>query len=494
MSWRKTSKMKWCFLINPAPLLIEFLGKLSREVVKGGDEYILVANSKIAEYDKKKYFPKDVKIFSEVDWCLENYKKNQKEFGGLSWKEFFPEFDRFNRFKLFKYDYNNSVEIISQSYQFLDFVFQKEKPEVVVSEAPTGIFNEVSYYLCKKFNLTYLGLIGSRFDGRIDIYDSKHTCPKYKNTFREMANCNISEAEKKFARDFIKNFLSHKQLPPYVTFQNQNIHLGEINRIKRYIKREKEMCRYLFRYFLNRKYFRPFDYNSEFLLKYGFRYPLDFLKCRFRILLQKNIFNSLSNNDDKFFLFPLHLQPESSTSVQATYFCDQLNTVMNIAFSLPLPYKLYVKEHPAAIGTRPSNFYRKLKEIPNVVLISPNEDTENLIKKSQGVITLTSTIGMEAALAGKPVYVLGNVFYSYHPLCQKVNSFEELKQKIEMDLVRKPDIDDLEDINLRFILSYFKNTIAGEVAAAISENDTNDYKAIYKEIKRIFFYGKTNFI
>jgi len=481
--------MKWCFLVNPAPLIIEFFGKFAQQLVKEGDEYIVVVNSKIAEYDKKKYFPRDARIFSEVDWCIKNYQKDQKDFPGLSWKEFFPEFDRFNEFKVYDFNYQNSVEIVAQSYQFADFIFQKEKPDVIVAESPTGIFNEVFSFLSKKYKVAYLGLLDSRIRGRIDICNPKHTYSKDQKIFKEMKEADISEEERKLARDFIESFTSHKELPSYMDYQNRHIKLGEIGRIKGYIKREKEMMRHYLKYLSQRKYFKPFDYNSEFLIKYVFRYPREALKRKFRKFFQRNIFDS-PDNKDKYFLFPLHLQPEASTSVQATYFSDQINTIKNVAFSLPFPYKLYVKEHPSAVGTKSGHFYKKIKEFPNTVLIAPNENVENLIEKSQGIITLTSTIGMEAVLLGRPTYILGNVSYQYHSLCRKVNGFGELRQKIQDDLVNKPAINNLEDINIRFIVFYLRNTIVGDIATASSKHDTNNYKEIYENIVKVFFKDK----
>lgn len=478
MPRRKTSKIKWCFLISPSSFLMEFLGKLVYQIVKERDECILAVDSKIAEYSKKKYFPQDIKILSKADWYVENYKKNQKEFGNLSWREFFPEFDRL---KLFKFGYNNSVEMVSQLYQFINFLFQKEKPDIVIYEPPSGTIAELFYYLCKKNNITYFGLTPSKFKGRIDVYDLEHTDSKYEKTFRKISN--ISEEERSFTRDFIKKFLSHKQLPSYMKYHN--IYYNQIDRLKNYLKRAAEIYQPWLKYFLKRKYFKSFDYGSELEFKYDFWYPGKVLMRKFKFLFQKNIYDSLDKND-KFFLFPLHSQPEYSTLILARYFSDQVNTIKNAAFSLPFPYKLYVKEHPIVQGDRPRNFYREIKQIPNVVLVSPYENVKNLIKKSRGIVTLTSTIGMEAALTGKPVYVLGNTFYSYHSLCRKVNGFEELKQRIEADLNRESTPGDLENVNLRFIISYFRNTIAGDIAAASSKNDTNDYKEIYEGIKRMF--------
>lgn len=474
--------MKWCLLLTNAPDLSEFLGKLSYQVIESGDECIVVANSKIAQYDKRKYFPKDVRLLSKIDWGIKNYKKEYEEFNNFSWKIFFPTFDRKTHLKFFKFNYTNSVEIISQLYQFINYILQREKPDLLINESPANIFTEIAYHLCKKYNILYLGLMGSRIEGRVDIYDLEHTYSKYEQSFNKVSIRNISSSEKKFAKDFIKKFVSHKKLPSGAN--NPLLYFHKINLIKYYSKRLAQVYQSRLRYFKNRKQFKSFDYESEAILKSSFQAPLNALHRKFRSFFQRKIFKSINN--DNFFLFPLHFQPEASTSVLATYFYDQLNTIKNIAFSLPFPYKLYVKEHPTAIGTRSWHFYKELKKIPNVVLISLYENVENLINKSYGVITLTSTIGMEAALLGKAVYVLGNVFYSYHPLCRKINNFDELRERIKQDLIKTPNLDNLDEINIKFIISYYRNTIPGDILAASSKDDSNNYKAIYEDIKKMF--------
>ena len=122
--------MKWCFLLNNADLMMEFLGKFSRQLQSEGDECIIAANSKIAEYSKLEYFPSAVKVFSKVDWLAEHYRETQKQPENVTWKEFFASFDRKRRVRTFTYQ--ESVEIITQLYCFLDSVFRKERPDVVM--------------------------------------------------------------------------------------------------------------------------------------------------------------------------------------------------------------------------------------------------------------------------------------------------------------------------------------------------------------------------
>ena len=234
-----------------------------------------------------------------------------------------------------------------------------------------------------------------------------------------------------------------------------------------------------------RKEVKRYDVESEIRWMRSFAAPLEMLRRQFRILSQKRIYSLYDERDkNRFFVYPLQLQPETSTSLCATYYNDQLSTIQNIAFTLPFPYKLYVKEHPAAIGTRENLFYKRLKKIPHVVLIAPEEQVSRLIKNCCGVITLTSTVGMESALAGKPTYVLGSAAYEYHPLCRKISSFDQLRESLRQDRERPPESPDLQELNLRFIVSYLRRTLQGDIIASCRETDSNNYAEIYQSFRR----------
>src|SRR3989344_5721087 len=111
------------------------------------------------------------------------------------------------------------------------------------------------------------------------------------------------------------------------------------------------MLLFWLKYIFQKKSLKNFDYETEAKFRYTLSYPFNAIICKIKAFVFKNKFNHL-NSDDKFFLFPLHFYPEASILVWATYLSDQLSVIKNIAFSLPFPYKLYVKEHPMAQGTR----------------------------------------------------------------------------------------------------------------------------------------------
>jgi len=466
--------MKFCFLVNDAPFLSEFFGKISSCMFEENHEVIVVVNNKIAEYTKQQHFPTRARFISKVDWCVSHYDPEKRDFGTLSWREFFPDFGRFTRLS---WTYKRSVAAVSQLYQFFDFVFETEKPDVLIGEPPAGLFGEIGYYFAKKHNVPFLGFTDSRIN--IGLYDSESTDSRYEKTFKELADQDIKEDERSFLISRLKKFISHAEQPEYMKYAR--ISFNQFALVWHYLRKLSELGP-LFRYLARRKKFQAYDYESEVILRRSMAAPFELEVKQLRLLFQKRFF-SQPGKEEQFFLYPLHLEPEAATLVLAMPYADQLATIKNIAFALPFPFKLYVKEHPTAMGSRPDRFYQTLKKLPNVVLIASDQDVPQLLQKSSGVITLTGTMGMEAVLAGKPAYVLGDVFYTYHPLCRKVQNFKDLRERIRLDLSQKPDTRDLARVNLRFLASYVRYTIEGSIAFAGQTPDKNDYEKMYNAIK-----------
>jgi hypothetical protein len=471
--------MKWCVLVNDAPFLMEFLGKLVSALQEQGDECVLVYTNKIAEYTKAQYFPGNVRTVSRVDWCLEHYDSSQKNYGDLTWREFSAAFDRTNSWP---WGYEASANILRQEYQFFEEFFRSERPDAVLFEPPAGLSAEIAYVLSLQYGIPYLGVTDSRISNRLDVLDSEYTNKRYQETFSRLSASDISEAEQTFAEHFLRDFLSHKRLPSY--YGLGKIRFTFFGYVSHYLKRSREVVRPLWRYIRARKKFKDIDFESESRLRTALKAPLGVAQRQARIALQDGLYRHLQKGD-KFYLFLLHMQPEASTLVQARHYLDQVAVVHNIAFALPFPYKLYVKEHPSALGKQPESFYRKIQEIPNVQLIAAKENIEELIQESRGVITLTSTAGMEAVLAGKPAYALGNVFYEYHPLCRTPKTMDELREQLLADRKNELTRENLDEENIRFVVSYLRNTVTGSVPAAVAEEDSNDYEQIAQDLKRI---------
>lgn len=113
-----------------------------------------------------------------------------------------------------------------------------------------------------------------------------------------------------------------------------------------------------------------------------------------------------------FIYFPLHLQPEMTTSMLGGKYVDQILALEHLEQILPPGYKIVVKENPKQIyKDRSDDFFIRLKNLKNVIFIGKYLNSKWLIKKSKLVATITGTAGWEAIRFGKPVIVFGHAWY-----------------------------------------------------------------------------------
>lgn len=117
-----------------------------------------------------------------------------------------------------------------------------------------------------------------------------------------------------------------------------------------------------------------------------------------------------------FAFFPLHSEPEVALQVLGRpYHKNQIELLRNLAASLPTGWKLLVKEHPRSFGLRPREFYRSLLEIPNLRLIDVTAPSLPIVRQADLVAVISSSIGLEAAMIGKPLLILGHPKYAALP-------------------------------------------------------------------------------
>ena len=162
------------------------------------------------------------------------------------------------------------------------------------------------------------------------------------------------------------------------------------------------------------------------------------LICNFRELVRSTRKRKVLNLDDrKFFYVPLSYDTEALDYL----FCgDSLGDQMQVNMLrpyLPLGNNLLVKDHRAMVGERRFLDERIINSVPNCCFVSnggferSNLDPINLIKKSNGVIIVQGTSGLEAAMIGKPLLILGSPVYKEfifpRSILEKMNAKEFFK-------------------------------------------------------------------
>jgi hypothetical protein len=74
-----------------------------------------------------------------------------------------------------------------------------------------------------------------------------------------------------------------------------------------------------------------------------------------------------------------------------------------------------------------------LKKLHNVRILGPWNNTDLLIVNSIGVIVLSSTMGWEALMHGKPTYVLGKLFCNYISPVINIDGYDNLRKRLYED-------------------------------------------------------------
>lgn len=110
---------------------------------------------------------------------------------------------------------------------------------------------------------------------------------------------------------------------------------------------------------------------------------------------------------------PLQMSPEATIdywSVDKSWVAYE-EKVLSILDSHP-HIAFAVKEHPAVIGYRTPDFYRKVTSRENAIMIAPEVSSNILVERCDGVVVCTGTVGFEAALRGVPVFSDSSPYYA----------------------------------------------------------------------------------
>jgi len=145
--------------------------------------------------------------------------------------------------------------------------------------------------------------------------------------------------------------------------------------------------------------------------------------ARFFHVSQLDYFETLLESEDQsvdfersFVYFPLHLQPEATTSAMGGAYVDQALAIEHLSLLLPEDCRIYVKENPKQQHfMRDPLFFHRLHRIPSVHIVPSTTCTHKLTDHSQFVATITGTAGWEAISRGKNVVTFGNPWYQSFP-------------------------------------------------------------------------------
>lgn len=170
---------------------------------------------------------------------------------------------------------------------------------------------------------------------------------------------------------------------------------------------------------------------------------------------------------ESYVFYALNYAPEHTVDVEAAHFTNTFETVRSIAMSLPLGVRLYVKEHPTALGIRGPRELRRLKRLPGVRLIDPAVDSHALIREALLTVSLAGTVSLEAALYGRSAVVISDIFIQDFSTCRRLGAPWEVGGVLS----EAPPVAD-EEADLRTLAWLLSNSHPGTVIEPIVDPDS----------------------
>jgi len=393
---------------------------------------------KLVKFEKIWYYHDNIKTDNEHNETF--LKESEKKYNINLWKMIINERIFYRFFDFHKFTRNEMLSISEQSIKLFQKILDDIKPDFVASDAPYSFHNELLVQMTKKLGIKNLILSMPKLAGKSMI---THQIDRFDENV-SLENIRI----KNRTADELQKYLM-KRLPDKAWKSYWNKHSSEKNLDLKskleYVTSSNKHEKTHYTYFGRTK----------------FNVIISTLKNTFKKRSRQNfIQNNLHNKVDltvPYIYFPLSVDMERNLLVDSAMYTNQIEVIRIIAKSLPINYRLFVKENPAQSSRewRSINEYKEIMKIPNVTLIQPTILGRELIKNSSLVISIAGTSSLEAVFYGKPSIIFGKVIYSMLPSVFQVNDLDELSRTIDSALKISVKLSDLD----KFLELYEKNTI-----------------------------------
>lgn len=323
-----------------------------------------------------------------------------------------------------KYSYEEMMKILQIKAMAIIKFLDEEKPDLVIISAIGAIGSMLLYQIAKKRNIKTFTIEPSRIGIKYSIGED-YGEPKFvKKTFKEIQdNPDGFQNYIRQAEEFLKEFRNK----PTVQNAIDSLNARPVTRYRQLKFLLPHLIFQSFVWLLKTIYNYFVDENrGDYSNVKPWHYLWDKTKRKMRILIGfSDLYDRIDLNENYAF-FPLQLEPEIASLLYAPFYTDQLWLAKQIGRSLPIDYKLYIKEHPAMFGYRPRKYYKELKKIPNVKLIEPTTISFSLEQNAKLILTTTGSAGWEGIMLKKPAITFGKVFYNELPMTKNCKAIEDL--------------------------------------------------------------------
>ncbi len=317
-----------------------------------------------------------------------------------------------------RFSHEKMLSIVQIGFKSILKFIDKIEPDIIVGGFTPVTFGEYIFYLCAKAKgIKYINLNPTKILNHMTFSEEIYReFPHVRKTYKEYLSTNQEDSFLKEGRSYLraKNNKYEGVVISCPSFSYKKFGVGMLKwpfvATSYYVKRaylDNQIRGYHWRYFLKYIYNPLKDKATRRILPY---YPVEKL------------------SKIQYAYYPLHVEPEIALSVFGRESLNQIELIRNIARSMPVSWKLAVKDHPIGAGRRSIGYYKRLIEIPNVILLDHAVDTRQILKNTEMVFTVSGFSGFEAIIQGKPVITFGKTFYDILPDCmiENVKSLQNL--------------------------------------------------------------------
>ena len=393
------------------------------------------------------YLKKHVPTYN-LDECV-NYLQDLELSGAVEELNVITYADRIIR----QHPFDLVVKTIAGTCRFWEDLLERVQPDAIVGEVACAS-EWIAYSLARRIGIQYLipysGPMPKRFyflrspGGAWDAAEA---------VYCDIKRRGLTSGQASVAEDFLSTFRRTRlRSAIHAPAFRSPVTLDRV-RLEQLVKRAKRVP-FRVRTYLEDGKFEIGSYNG--------RPPWEpvwkDLRRILRHLSQKTIFEKEMAPGPKVY-FPLHVQPEFTIDVRAPFCTNQLALIESIAKSVPSGYRLIVKDHPGMRGLRPTHYYRDVKSLYNVQLVSPAVDSHSIIQSCDALLTIVGTTAWEGILYEKPVVAFGPLGYKFFDLLYSCGIMSELPAILSDAIHRyKPD----HDLLLKFIWATLETAHHGE--------------------------------
>ena len=335
------------------------------------------------------------------------------------------------------------LERTVRHYRALERLFDDIAPDVVVPEVGSETFRTAAHQIALQRAIDVLFLFYTIFPKPLRLYaNTMHAPIVAKEDVRA-----LSAGEREEVERFIADFTAADT--PIRDYRRPRVNARTVRDFARQVIGALTVDR-------ANEYVRPE------------RYAKNYVREKTRGALAARLYEPLSPGDRPFVYFPLHVTDDYKIKRVIPHCVDQASIVELIAASLPQGVDLVLKEHPMSIGRNPLGLLRRLVRHENIRLVDPYTSSHELIQRARAIAVISSTVGLEALLHGRPVMTVGQPFYAGYGVTVDVDSFREIPDAT-MDLLRfEPD----REATLRLQHAAMRRCYAGK-PPAVDGSDEN---------------------